>query len=115
MLETLDQVRSWEPVRPRQLQPGVPGDLETICLKCLEKNPRRRFVSADALADDLDRFLEGRPIVARAAGLTAHANWWPAIYEQACAAAGVPPDPAVLAFAQTYEGTQADLKRVAAV
>jgi hypothetical protein len=45
-------------------------------------------------------------------GLTAHANWWPAIYEQACASAGVNPDPAVLAYAETYEGKRADLKGV---
>ena len=45
-------------------------------------------------------------------GLTAHANWWPAVYEQACAAAGETPDPAVLAYATTYEGRRADLKEV---
>jgi hypothetical protein len=47
-------------------------------------------------------------------GLTAHANWWPAVYAQACAAAGEEPDPKALAFAETYEGTRADLQRVAA-
>jgi hypothetical protein len=47
-------------------------------------------------------------------GLTEHANWWPAIYSQACAAEGVPPDPAVLAFSETYEGKRADLQRLAA-
>lgn len=47
-------------------------------------------------------------------GLTGHENWWPAVYLQACAAAGEEPDPAVLAFAETYEGTRADLQRVAA-
>jgi hypothetical protein len=47
-------------------------------------------------------------------GLTAHANWWPAVYAQACAAANEPPDPKALAFAETYEGTRADLQRVAA-
>ena len=47
-------------------------------------------------------------------GLTEHANWWPAIYSQACAAEGVQPDPDVLAFSTTYEGTRADLQRVAA-
>jgi hypothetical protein len=45
-------------------------------------------------------------------GLTRHENWWPAVYEQACRSWGVPPDPAVLAFAETYEGTRADLKTV---
>jgi hypothetical protein len=47
-------------------------------------------------------------------GLTGHENWWPAVYAQACAAAGEDPDPAVLAFAETYEGARADLQRVAA-
>jgi hypothetical protein len=47
-------------------------------------------------------------------GLTEHANWWPDVYVQACAAEGVEPDPVVLAFAETYEGKRADLQRVAA-
>jgi WD40 repeat protein/tRNA A-37 threonylcarbamoyl transferase component Bud32 len=67
-LETLDQVRHSEPVPPSQLQPKVPRDLETICLKCLHKEPGRRYATAAKLAGDLQHFLAGRPIQARPAG-----------------------------------------------
>jgi eukaryotic-like serine/threonine-protein kinase len=63
--DTLDQVRHQDPVPPSRLQPMVPRDMETVCLKCLEKEPRRRYASAEALAQDLRSFLEKRPIVAR--------------------------------------------------
>ncbi len=62
---TLNQVLSNEPVRPRRIDPSISRDLETICLKCLEKEPGQRYSSAAALATDLRQFLNGEPIVAR--------------------------------------------------
>jgi WD40 repeat protein/tRNA A-37 threonylcarbamoyl transferase component Bud32 len=76
VLETLEQVRTIEPVAPSRLQPGLARDAETICLKCLEKDPERRYADAAALAEDLDRYLAGRPILARPTGLVERLGKW---------------------------------------
>jgi predicted Ser/Thr protein kinase len=64
-LEVLVQVQTMEPVRPRMLQPDADRDLETICLKCLEKDPQQRYGSAEELAEDLERVVRHEPIRAR--------------------------------------------------
>jgi WD40 repeat protein len=73
-METVLQVLDREPVRPRQLRPRLSRDLETICLRCLQKDQESRYPSAEALADDLEAFLDGRPI--RSRPVTAAERFW---------------------------------------
>jgi WD40 repeat protein/tRNA A-37 threonylcarbamoyl transferase component Bud32 len=75
-LQTLDLVRSREPIPPRDLQPATPRDLQTICLKCLEKEPAKRYATAAELADDLRRFLDHEPIRARPVGRVGRLGRW---------------------------------------
>lgn len=75
-VDTLMQVRFDDPVPPRRLQPKVPRALESICLKCLEKEPDRRYASADALAKDLANWSNGRPVSARPASIWYRVRQW---------------------------------------
>lgn len=72
----IEQVKTLEPIPLRRLRPGVPRDLETVCLKCLEKDPRRRYATAQQLVDELQRFLRGDTVRARPVGPTGRAWRW---------------------------------------
>ncbi len=88
-LETLRQVRDEEPLPPRRLRPRLSRDLETVCLKCLQKHPAKRYPSAEALAEDLDRWLGGRAIQARPVGRWARGVKWARRHPERAALAAV--------------------------
>jgi serine/threonine protein kinase len=89
LIETLEQVQSQPVTAPRLVAPGVSADLEAICLKCLEKEPGRRYATAGQMADDLRRFLDGRPVQARPAGVIGRAVHWCARNRAAAVVIGV--------------------------
>jgi tetratricopeptide (TPR) repeat protein len=88
-LEVLEQVREREPEPPRRRNPRVPRDLQTICLKCLDKDPQRRYGSARELAEDLERFLNHEPVQARRPTLVGRLGKWARRHQAVTLAASV--------------------------
>jgi eukaryotic-like serine/threonine-protein kinase len=111
---TLQQVVADDPVPPSRLNPRVPRDLETICLKCLHKEPPNRYASAEALADDLRRFDRGEPIKARPLRLLGRLFRWARRRPTAAALSGVLVLTAGLALALVGGGLWVDGQRRAA-
>jgi WD40 repeat protein/serine/threonine protein kinase len=115
VMDTVLQVLHDEPVPPRRLNPAVAYDLETICLKCLEKDPRRRYAMALELARDLEHFLEQKPILARPVSLWERGVKWarrrPALAAMAACLMAV----CVISFSLvTWKWYEAEQARVAA-
>ena len=99
--QTLYRLLNEPPASPRQVARNLPRDLETICLQCLEKNPERRYPTAAAVADDLRRFLDGRPVAARPVGTAVQVARWAGRHPTAAALTGVLALAATVAVAGT--------------
>lgn len=112
VLETLQRIRYDDPVSPRRLQRGIPRDLETICLRCLEKDPQRRYPSALALAEDLRRFRNGEPIHARPISLWERGWKWSRRRPAHATLAAVCLLASISALAVVTIGKQAESKRI---
>jgi len=98
LLQTLEDVRNKEPVAPNVLVASVPLDLQTICLKCLEKDKAKRYPTADELADDIERFIKGEPILARPVGMYTKTLKWAKRNQAKAALIGVSAVAAVAIF-----------------
>ncbi len=107
LTEVLRQVVTTEPAPPRLLNPSLPRDLETICLKCLEKDITRRYSTAQALAGDLGHFLRGEPILARPVGHVAKAAKWCRRNPRLASAVGV----AILSLLLGFAGVASQWRR----
>jgi len=114
-LETQRQVISVDPVPPTRLNPRTPRDLQTICLKCLEKAPQHRYASALALAEDLDHFLRGEPIAARSVSPPERVVRWLRRKPTAAALTGAIILTGLLTLALLVGSLHASQKRAAAV
>lgn len=117
IMGTLDLVLRCEPRSPRSIRPSISRDLETICLRCLEKDPAKRYASARLLVEDLGRFLEGRPILARPVSKAEQCYRWtkrnPAIASLSALAMACCCLVAVLFGVRLYEANQERIREAA--